>query len=137
MNLLDRFRHRTSMRVALGVLLVAIALGPVAADVCAIECAQTMALPGTATSSAAPACHEHASAGPDVRVVRSTPPCASVTMLTPPAVQTAANRTDIAGIALIAACAPGAVDARVQPMAMSSDPPPISPAARTRLALRI
>lgn len=137
MRLSRRFHRRPSVRLAASVLLVVLALVPLAADVCAAECAQRMTMGHGAASAGAPACHEHANTSVRLSVLRSVPACPDGSMLTPQAIQTASNDFHLIGTVALIVCPQSDVNTDPDYSGLRFGSPPPSPAATTLVSLRI
>lgn len=137
MTLPGRFHRRPIVRLGTSVLLVVLALVPLAADVCAAECAQRMSVGHRTTSSGAPACHEHANASVDLQLLRSVPACPNGSMLTPQAVQTPAGDSHLVGTVALTVCPQTVVHADLAQSSLRFGSSPPSSAASTLLSLRI
>jgi hypothetical protein len=125
------------VRLGTSVLLVMLALAPLAADVCAAECAQRMSVNHGTASSGAPACHEHANASVDRQLVRSVPACPNGSMLTLPAVQTPAGDSHLVRTVALTVCRQTLGDTDFAQSSLRFAPPPPLPTASTLLSLRI
>ena len=135
---LPRRVHRRSIaRLAASVLLVVLALAPLAADVCAAECAQRMTMGHDAASAGAPACHEHANTSVNPSLLRSVSACPDGSMLTPQAIQTAANDIRLIGTAALIVSPQSDVNTDPGYSSLRLGSPPPSLVATTLVSLRI
>lgn len=135
---LPRRVHRRSIaRLAASVLLVVLALAPLAADVCAAECAQRMTMGHDAASAGAPACHEHANTSVNLSVVRSVPACPDGSMSTPQAIQTAASDSHFVGTVALIVSLQSDVNNDPDSSGLRLGSPPLRPPAGTLVSLRI